>query len=162
MSSGPISDAWFHRVKAATRDLVKLCGGVARAGEIAAASTSAISRWQHAGQEDIIPIAAVLALETDCGVPCVTSAMAGLQGRSLTDPDAEGEAGDTATLARLGAEVAQAHANMMIVSAQAHADGIVTPAEAEQIDRAAAEAEVALAAKRRALAGKKAGLRAVK
>ncbi len=85
--SHPIPDAWFHRVKSATRDLVKLCGGVERAGEITHMSKSEVSRWQAGGPEVIIPITAALALEAECGVACVTSAMAGLTGRRLSEAD---------------------------------------------------------------------------
>lgn len=88
--SRPISDAWFHRIKSATRDLVKMAGGVVRAGEIANASKSEVSRWQSATDADVISLPAALALEGECGVPLVTSVMAELNGRRLSDPDAEG------------------------------------------------------------------------
>ncbi len=58
----PISDAWFHRVKSATRDLVQACGGVVRSGELAHVSKTEVSRWQTATDEAIIPLPAVLVL----------------------------------------------------------------------------------------------------
>lgn len=146
-----ISDAWFFRIKAATRDLVARCGGVVRAGEIVNASKSEVSRWQSPGDEGIVPIAAALALEADCGVPLVTAAMADLHGRRLSDLDGEGHSAsclirDHAALMRQAAEVTAAMAEAM-------ADGTVTAAEAESIDRAAGTLGGGLDQMRRSLAG---------
>src|SRR5688572_21361412 len=88
----PISDAWFHRVKGATRDLIVRCGGVVRAGEIASTSKTEVSRWQTTGTDDIISLPAALALEAECGAPLVTAAMADLHGRRLSDETIDGKA----------------------------------------------------------------------
>lgn len=81
-----ISEAWFHRLKAATRDLVKVCGGVVRAGEISGYSKTEVGRWQSATDTDVIPIPAALALEADSGRAFVSSVMAELNGRRLGEP----------------------------------------------------------------------------
>jgi len=149
----PISDEWFHRVKAATRDLIKVCGGVVRAGEIACASKSEVSRWQSVGDEGIIPITAMLALERDCGEPFVTRVLADLNGRRISGPD---EAPETSSSVMSDhAEVVRAAAEMMMTGAKALADGKVTPAEAEMFDRAVSELECAVAPLRRTLAALK-------
>lgn len=148
--SRPISDAWFFRVKAATRDLVERCGGVVRAGQITNVSKSEISRWQSVGDEGIITVPAALALEAECDAPLVTAVMADLNGRRLSDEAIEGEAArclvrDHSTLMRHAAEVTAAMADAM-------ADGTVTPAEAERIDRAARDLDQSLDRLRSSLA----------
>lgn len=139
----PIPDAWFHRVKSATRDLVKLCGGVERAAQIALVSKSEVSRWQASGPESIVPITAALALEAECGVACVSSVMAGLNGRRLVDGD-EAAGGDASAIVARHAEVMRAVGEMMTSYAAAAADGRFTPAEAEAMDRAAGHVAAAL------------------
>lgn len=160
----PISEAFFHRLKAATRDLVKLCGGVERAGALCHMSKTEVSRWQTSGGP-IVPIVCVLALEADCGVPIVTTVMADINGRRLSDPDGgEDEDGEAPAVMGRHAESVRAAAEMMAAGAAAFADGQLTPAEAEILDRTAATVERTLVPLRLALAGAKggAGLRSVK
>jgi hypothetical protein len=155
MAERAISEAWFHRIKAATRDLVKACGGIERAAEIAFAGKSTVGRWQHAGEEDIIPLPAALALEADCDRPFVTRVMADLNGRGLTDPEASSAAagcllsGHNALMGEFAALTTEV--------AAATADGHVSPAEAEMADRAAAALERKLADFRATCAAKKSG-----
>lgn len=149
--SRPISDAWFFQIKAATRDLVTRCGGVVRSGEIANVSKTEISRWQNSAGEDIISLPAALALEAECGVPLVTAVMADLNGRRLSDEAAAGES--AASLFRDHAELMRKSAEVASTMAEALADGTVTPAEAERVDAAARELDIALDAMRRSLAG---------
>ena len=153
--SKPISETWFHRIKAATRDLTDLCGGVVRSGEIANVSDTSVSRWRVATCSDVIPIPAALALEDECGVPVVTTVMAELNGRRLTD--GAGKGGSGAAVAARQAEFFRAASEMMAQGATALADGDVTAAEAEIWDRFAAGAERELAALRLDLAAIKAG-----
>lgn len=145
----PLNEQWFHSVKSATRDLVKLCGGVQRAGEVTSRSKSEVSRWQSSGDSDIIDIAAALALEADCGVPMVTTVMAEVNGRRLTD---EFSAQSAASILERHAQVLRSAAETATLVAQAMADHTVTPAEAERIDRAAAEQETSLRTLRAGLA----------
>lgn len=155
MSERTISEAWFHRIKATTRDLVKACGGIERAADIALVGKSTVSRWQHAGEEDIIPLPAVLALETECGRPYITRIMADLNGRGLTDPEAEADVAGTLATHHNG--LMHKFAALSTDVASAMADGVVSPAEAEIVDRTASEMERSLAEMRRKLASKKAG-----
>lgn len=151
----PIPDAWFHRIKAATRDLVKLCGGVERAGDVAGLSKSAISRFESASSSDIISIPAALALEAECGQSLITAAMASLHGCALTTIES-----DTDAAARAFAGVARvlgAASSLMAESAEAAADGRLTPAEAERLDRRAADIDATIAPLRQTFAAVKGG-----
>jgi len=154
LNDGPVSDEWFHRIKSATRDLVRKCGGVVRAGEVAHASKSEVSRWQSAADGDLIDICAVLALEAECGLPLVTTVMADLNGRRLAEPQ-EGE-GDAVSVATQHAAAMRAAAELMAQGAKAFADGKLTPAEAELMNRAAAETLQAILTLQGQLAGVKA------
>ncbi|OCC05237.1 hypothetical protein BA190_10055 [Labrys sp. WJW] len=149
-----IPETSILRIKAATRDLVKVCGGVVRAGEIALLSKSEISRFQAPGSPDLITIPAALALEADCGLPLVTQVMADMSGRRLTDPEAEER--QQACLASDISETLRKSAEVMTAYASAIADGVVTAAEAEAIDRVAGELGTNVLSMRRNLAAVKA------
>ena len=160
--SRAISDAWFFRIKAATRDAIVRAGGVVRAGEITLASKTEASRWQSVTDEAIIPIPAALALEAEIGMPVITEAMADLQGRRLSDDVAA--ASEASCLIRDNAEVLRQTAELATAMALALADGKITPAEAERIDRSARALDAAVGDMRRNLACVRAGgpaLRAV-
>jgi len=149
-----ISDAWFHRLKAAQRDLIRYAGGIERAAEITTFSKSQVGRYNNAADPELMPPAAVYALELECGQPVFTGAMAALHGRRLSDPDDDqARAGD---VLRRYADAARQTAELMSAAALALADGKVTPAEATTIDRGAANVETAMAELRRALAAIKA------
>lgn len=150
-----ISDAWFYRLKAAQRDLIKMVGGIERAAEITSISKSHVGRWNNATDPDLMPINAALLLEAECGVPLITSVMAELNGRRLADPDAaQGNSG--CVLSRHAEAVRQA-AELMATGAAAFADGKLTPTEAQDMDRAASTMERGLAELRKALAGARGG-----
>lgn len=140
--SRPISDAWIHRIKAATRDLVERTGGVERASTIALVGKSTISRWCVASEPDVISISAALSLEKECGMPLVTAVMADIHGRQLTEGDHDG--GNAATILRDNAEAIRAAAELMATAANAMDDGKITATEAEVIDRRAGALEAAI------------------
>lgn len=144
------TEAWFHRVKAAQRDLIKIVGGIERAAEITSVSPSHIGRMNNARDTDLMPLSVVYALETECGLPIVTQAMAELSGRRLTDPNAEHRAHVDVLLSY--SEVMQRAASLMATAAQAISDGKVTPTEATAMDREAADLERGLSAYRQSLA----------
>lgn len=143
-------DAFLFRLKAAQRDLIARCGGIARTEAIVHVSKSQVGRWNSPTDSDLMMLGAVMALEADCGEPLVTAVLAEANGRRLTDPEKSRQA-DVNVLAahsevmRHGAEVA----NSVSV---AIADGTVTPAEASIVDRTLAEMERAVSAMRRSLA----------
>ncbi|MBB3396853.1 hypothetical protein [Rhizobium sp. BK060] len=144
------SEAWFHRVKAAQRDLIKLVGGIDRAAEISSVSPSHIGRMNNARDTDLMPLSVVYALECECGIPVVTQAMAELSGRRLTDPESTYNA--NVNVLTSYSDVMQKAAALMSAGATAMADGLVTPAEAHGMDREAAAIEGALPPFRQALA----------
>lgn len=160
MSDRAVSDAWFHRIKAATRDLVKACGGVERAADIARVGKSTVQRWYSPKDEDIIPISAVLSLEADCDMPFVTQIMADLNGRSLSDNDQVPDAAGCITTGHNKLMGKLVELTTEVVAAKA--DGVVTPTEAEVIDRKTAEMVQAASDFRQTLAAKKAGVRLVR
>lgn len=156
-----ISDAWFYRLKAAQRDLIKQCGGIERAGDIISFGKSTVGRWNNAADPELMPIPAVLLLEAECGTPLVTVVMAELNGRRLQDPDDLGKT--TGNILSRYAETVRQSGELMSAGAQAFADGKITPAEATQLDRVAADVERSLSEFRKILAGAQAdgGLRLV-
>lgn len=159
------NEAWFHRIKAAQRDLIKLCGGLDRSVEITSISRSHLGRMQNGADAEIMPIAAVLALEADCGQALVTGVMAGINGRRLTDPEEEKaiSAGVMSTYADFTRESAELGVEMAL----GMADGDLSPSEITRADRKAARAQEKLAdfraslASGKAIGGAKAGLRLV-
>lgn len=145
-----ISDAWFYRLKAAQRDLIKQCGGIERSADISSFGKSTVGRWNNSTDSELMPMTAVLLLEAECGTPLVTTVMAELNGRRLADPDEFGK-GTGNILARY-AEAVRQSGELMAVGAQAFADGKVTPAEATQLDRVASDVERSISEFRKLLA----------
>lgn len=149
-----ISNAWFHRIKAAQRDLIRLVGGIERAADISSISKSHIGRMNNATDPELMPLHAVYALESECGVPVVTSAMAELNGRRLAEPESARAAEQCVVVAY--SDMVRKAGDLISGGAVAISDMMVTPAEATKMDRDAAELEAGLAALRKALAGVKA------
>mgnify|MGYP001172754153 CR=1 FL=1 len=143
-----------HRLKAAQRDLIQLAGGIERAGEITSYGKSTVGRWNSATDPDLMPLAAIVALEADCGMPLVTAVLADLAGRRLSDPEGRGEAAPK-VFAR-HAEAMQRAGELMAAGAQAFADGRVTPAEMQMLGTVAGEVQKAIADLQAALAHGKA------
>lgn len=82
-------DEWYFRIKTATRALVKMIGTYEDAGRICGVSAKTMHRYGEVtpGNNDFIPIRSALKLEAECGVPCVTEAMAAHGGLSLAAAD---------------------------------------------------------------------------
>ena len=148
-------EAWFHRLKAAQRDLIKTCGGIERCAEITSMSKSQVGRWNNAVDGDLMPLNAVYLLEAECNVLLVTAALAALNNRRLADPDkVEKQNSDIMTGF---SETVQHASELMNAGASAFADGKVTPTEAIAMDRAASVLEAKTAQLRNALAAAKVG-----
>lgn len=147
-------DAFIYRVKASQRDLIERCGGIIRSGEIAGFSKSHVGRWNSPSDPELMPIGAVRALEADCGQALVTAVMAEANGRRLTDPDEERK--HEICVLNSHAELMRQSAELAHSMAMAIADGHVTPAEAQTIDRAASDIQGALSNLRLSLASIKA------
>lgn len=160
-----MTDPFFARLKAAQRDLIEACGTIRRVEEKFNYSKSVIGRWGDPKAPDQMPIDAVRRLEEDCGIPFVTSVLAEVTGRRLTDPEQERAAAVCVMTSH--ADFMREAAELSVKMAMAFADGHMTPAEATVADRAAAAMEEAARQLRNALAsvkamgGVKAGLRVV-
>lgn len=157
-----IPEDWKLRIKAATRDLVAACGGVARAAALANMSRTEASRWQLTHEPIIISVAGIVALEADCGVPYVTRQLAEISGSTLTETIAPDPVRQVPTE---HAHVLREVADLMETTADALEDGRLSPSEAETIDREASELERQLHRLRQALAavkGRGAALRSVR
>ncbi|APO74244.1 hypothetical protein AM571_CH01409 [Rhizobium etli 8C-3] len=118
MTNDTMTNAWFHRLKAANRMLIKLNGGIEASAEITSLSKSQIGRCHSDSDTELLPLPAVMRLEAECGNYAVTRAQAELHGCKLSDPR-EGAA-DGATVMRgaaeLGGRVAQYQHNHAIAS----------------------------------------------
>ena len=150
-----LKNAWFYRIKAAQRDLINLSGGIERVAEITSISKSHVGRWNNAQDTDLMPINAVLMLEENCGVALITSVMAELNGRRLSDETERGQR--NADVLSAYAETVRHAGEVMSAGALALADGTVTPAEALNVDRAVSVLERGLSDLRRTLAHVRAG-----
>lgn len=127
-------DGDFHRIKQATRALVKCCGGVEASAEIANYSKSEAGRWQVATAPVLIPIDAVLALEKECGLALVTSVMASINGRRLAEPEGGGKA-SVAALIETYVDVIRAATDLLGTGTAVFADQKLTGSETELLHR---------------------------
>lgn len=124
-----MTDVNIYKIKSATRDLVKLVGGGRRASAIAMVGESTLSRWQSPAHPEVISIAAVIALESDTGLPLVTEVLAGIHGRALSDASAQHDP----DVMSQHAEFAEQAMEAMSASSRAIADLKITPAEAATV-----------------------------
>jgi hypothetical protein len=138
-----MTNAWFYRVKAANRMLIKHNGGIDASAELTSLSPSQIGRCHSDKDTDLLPIAAVLRLEGECGTPYVTRAMAELNGCQLIDPREKGS--DGRCIMRDNAEYQQRNSEFQAGLYAAAADNLVTPAEAARALRDLAETKQKLA-----------------
>ncbi len=148
-------DAIHIRLKAAQRDLIDEVGGIERAVKVCEYAKSTVGRWRNPLDPELMPMMAVIRLEADCGRALVTEVMAGANGRELSD-NIPADANMVSDLLSAHADVTMRVAELGQVTARAFCDGIVTPAEADEMDRAAAEVDDAVERERGVLASVKA------
>ncbi|MFC5760551.1 hypothetical protein [Rhizobium sp. GCM10022189] len=113
-----LTNAWFHRLKAANRLLIKKNGGIEASAEITSLSKSQIGRCHSDGDTELLPLPAVMRLEAECGDYAVTRAMAEVHGCKVSDPR-EAKADGTSVMrgaVELGSRVAQYQHNHAIAS----------------------------------------------
>lgn len=66
----------FHiRLKIHQAELIDRCGGIERAAGICHYGKSTVGRWNDRDDPTLMPIAAIAALEADCGVSVVSTVM---------------------------------------------------------------------------------------
>lgn len=148
------NEAWFHRLKAAQRDLIRLCGGIERAAEIASLSATQMGRMNNPKDSEIMTIPVIIALEAECQQAPVTAIMANLNGRRLTDPEEERTA--ATNILSSYSEMKRTAADLDMEMALSMADGNFTPSELQRVDQVAAKKQDALSDLRAALAAGKA------
>ncbi len=156
MTRRRLSDAHFHAVKSATRDLVTACGGLDRTGRLIGVSAQTVSRYQRADHDELMPLAAVVVLEADCGLALVSSAMAALTGQGV-NPGSAGDGAAEACLRKLHAGVMRETADMMTEAADAFSDDSITLTELEVLDLATGDMLRAVKAFRGKISRLKAG-----
>lgn len=119
---------------AKTRELIAACGGVAAAAEITRRGTSTVGRWQDFDAADSAPMVCIAMMETACGVPIVTAAIAAQVAPSRARADARVHMRTPARARECCTKAfAELHQQAGTLSAElvlALADGKVTPAEA--------------------------------
>ncbi|MGF9694723.1 hypothetical protein AAIH46_18025 [Rhizobium sp. 0TCS1.26] len=125
-----LTNAWFHQLKAATRQLIKKNGGIEASADITSLSKSQIGRCHSDSDTELLPVPAQMRLEAECGEPVVTRVMAGLHGCKLTDPQAT--ASDGACLMRESLELATRANEYQRNAAIAFSDLKVSPVEARK------------------------------
>lgn len=125
-----LTDAWFHRLKAANRLLIKKNGGIEESARITSLSKSQIGRCHSDTDTELLPVPAVLRLEAECGDFAVTRAMAELHGCKLSDP--RERAVDGQCLMRENAELSRRTAEYQSNTATAFADLKLTSNESRQ------------------------------
>ncbi len=128
-------DEWFFRFKTATRALIKMIGRIEDAALVAGVSKSVMHRWSSTTDADMITIAAALKLEAECGVPCVTEAMAAHGGMTLVKRD--GSAAPTCMMTAFGG-VADEFGDLANRVAEALRDGNLSPNDHTAINDALA------------------------
>ena len=133
---------WLYKVKSATRELIRLVGGYARAGDITGRGKSTAERWGSTDYPDIIPIASALLLESDLEKPLVTQAMADISGCLLTRRDSE-KVKDAVLPAYMRATSEMADVTTSFT--KSFEDGVLTPNEKRDAIREIIEAREALA-----------------
>lgn len=127
-----------NRVTAATRELVKMAGGLEAAAEACSYAKSTVHRWASHDHGDLIPLCAVMMLEEFTGQPAVTRAMAEVHDLTLC-PN-----GEVPAFSASFAAVSGAVGDLTAKAAHAMADGVISPTESRALARKVADARRAL------------------
>lgn len=138
MNSGrqlPQSD--YLRLKAATRELVETVGGNVQAAKITRVAGSLISRYGSPQDTMQMPIDVIADLEGECGEPIVTRVLAEMNGFVLV-PRASIERPNGAIDAA-PPKITRGIGEVLIKTGEAMRDGIITEAEAADIEPVARE-----------------------
>ena len=147
----PNANARHFLLKAKQRDLIAAAGGIERAAGVCNFSKSAVGRWAHADSPDLMPLDAIFALEEETGRHDMSEAIATARGRRFADEDIVAQAANACVMSSHAAALVE-FGELVTAGAIAFADGKLTPSEAVQLDKAAADVERALADLRKSTA----------
>lgn len=147
----PNANARHFLLKAKQRDLIAAAGGIERAAAVCSYSKSVVGRWNNTDSPEIMELPAIFALEEETGRFDLSEAIAQARGRRFSD-DVLTETANGSVMASHAEAVVQM-GELMTSGALAFADGRLTPAEAQQIDRSLAAVERATTEYRKVIAG---------
>lgn len=125
------NERWRLRLYAAQTDLIDAYGGCRRIVEKFAISKSQVGRWYGGVDRDSMPTPIVMALEGYVGRPVVSAIMVEFLGLEFSGVSERGDG--LACLSSLNADLVEASGRMMVETVRAKSDGVVTPAEAQQL-----------------------------
>lgn len=137
----PNANARHFLLKAKQRDLIAAVGGIERAAAVCSYGKSTVGRWANADSPELMPLDALFALEEECGRFDMSEAISAARGRRLAETEIA--SADNGSVMASHAETVVQMGELMTAGALAFADGRLTPAEAQQIDRALAKVEAA-------------------
>ncbi|MBB4103036.1 hypothetical protein [Allorhizobium borbori] len=124
---------WFFAVKGAQRDLIKRAGGIQRTAMVLEVSPSLVGTWFNLEDGALMPLWAVMVLETDVERAVVSRAAAANIGADMVSGEGGLLVGGCLDTAKAGLMVELSHLTMAFVDADA--DGTRTPAELQSIRR---------------------------
>jgi len=136
MSKFPYKQRTPGSLKEAAHQLIKECGGLDGAAEIARVRKSQLFRYTNDSEEDAnchMPADVVRSLEAYCGQPIITEYLAAAQGCVVFRPE---PAPAGATIPQSVAEIAEQTSKLFHEFALAFADGRIDPAEAGKMLKA--------------------------
>lgn len=127
-------NAWFIRMKAATRDLILMCGGIEGAAEITGLSVAMIGKCNNFADDSLLNPRAKASLEAHCGDPVVTRVEAELLGFEVCRSERR-PVTTTASVHDSVAQISIEAAEVMRAYAEGCADGRFSPADALQVQK---------------------------
>jgi hypothetical protein len=123
-----MSNAWFHKLKNANRQLIKHNGGIEECAKIISLSSTQIGRCHNDKDPDLLQINHAIQLEVECGNYYVTRAMAELHGCQLHDPTERPI--DGRCVMRDNAELQIKNSELQVGLHAAASDNVITATEA--------------------------------
>lgn len=148
----PNANARHFLLKAKQRDLIAAAGGIERAAEVCSYGKSTVGRWANPDSPELMPLEAIFALEEETGRYDMSAAITQARGRKLADQSGDAGGQANATMMERHAHAIAEFGELVTAGALAFADMKLTPAEAMQIDRAAAKVETAMGELRKSAA----------
>lgn len=149
MSARQLPQVDYQAVKAATRQLVQMAGGASAAALVTRVAHQDISRYgspleDH--QERFMPLDVVADIESECGEPVVTRALADLAGHILVPRPNIARSGSA--LGIITAKALKETSEVFVAIAESLGDGKLCAADVARIDTDIDEAIVKLMALR--------------